>query len=267
MLVLASGSRSLRSSARIAGMKRFSLLFALALCVLVPAHADQVTVAVAANFIGPMQKIAAAFEQDTHHHASLVSGSTGVFYHQITQGAPFDVLLAADADTPARLEREGLTVPGSRFTYAIGKLVLWSREPGLVDADGEILKTGRFDRIAIANPALAPYGAAAIQTLTSLRLLQRTAPKFVQGENIAQTYQFVATGNAPLGFVALSEVYENGRIREGSGWIVPERLHAQIRQDAVLLRKGAGNEAAKALLKYLREPKALAIIRAAGYGS
>lgn len=248
-------------------MKRSSLLLALALCVLARAQAGQVTVAVAANFIGPMGKIAAAFEQDTHHHASLVSGSTGVFYHQITQGAPFDVLLAADADTPARLEHEGFAVAGSRFTYAIGKLVLWSRQPGVVDQQGEVLKSGRFDRIAIANPVLAPYGAAAIQTLTSLGLLARTAPKFVQGENIAQTYQFVATGNVPLGFVALSEVFANGRITEGSGWIVPERLHEQIRQDAVLLRKASGNAAAQALLQYLRGPKALAIIRAAGYGS
>jgi molybdate transport system substrate-binding protein len=246
-------------------MKRLFLLFALAWSLAAGAHAATVTVAVAANFIAPMQQIAAAFERDTSNHVELISGSTGSFYHQISAGAPFDLLLAADDTTPLKLEREGATVPGARFTYAVGRLVLWSREPGFVDERGEVLRGGRFERIAIANPALAPYGAAAQQALERLGLRAQLAPKFVQGENIAQTYQFVATGNAPLGFVALSEVFADGRIARGSGWIVPEHLHAPIRQDAVLLRHGAANNAAKALLAFLRAPKALAIIRSYGY--
>jgi molybdate transport system substrate-binding protein len=246
-------------------MKRLSFLFALACTLSGIAHAGRVTVAVAANFIAPMQRVATAFEQDTSHRVQLVSGSTGSFYHQISAGAPFDVLLAADDTTPPKLEREGAAVPGTRFTYAIGHLVLWSREPGFVDERGEVLRSGRFDRIAIANPALAPYGAAAVQTLARLGLTAQLAPKLVEGENIAQTYQFVATGNAPLGFVALSEVFANGRVAPGSGWIVPEHLHAPIRQDAVLLARARDNTAAQALLRYLRGAKARGIIRSYGY--
>jgi molybdate transport system substrate-binding protein len=245
-------------------LSRFLLLCALGLGGV--AHAGQVTVAVAANFIAPMQKIAAAFQQETADQVQLVSGSTGSFYHQISAGAPFDILLAADDTTPLKLEREGATVRGTRFTYAVGKLVLWSREPGFVDERGDVLRSGRFDRIAIANPALAPYGAAAVQTLAKLGLASQLAPKFVQGENIAQTYQFVSTGNAPLGFVALSEVFEAGRIARGSGWIVPESLHAPIRQDAVLLARARDNKAAHALLAYLRGANARAIMRSYGYG-
>ncbi len=246
-------------------LKRLALLFGgwLAACA---AAAGQVTVAVAANFMGPMQKVAAMFEQDTSHRAVLISGATGAFQHQISAGAPFDVFLSADAATPARLERDGLGVPGSRFTYATGKLVLWSRQPGYVDARAEVLRAGRFERIAIANPELAPYGAAAVQALGRLGLAGALAPKFVIGENIAQTYQFVATGNVPLGFVALSQVFTDGRIASGSGWIVPADLHAPIRQDAVLLKKGVGNAAAAALLEYLRGAKAVGVIRAHGYG-
>ena len=249
-----------------AAMKRLFLLAVLALSLAGPARAAELTVAVAANFIVPMQKIAAAFEQDTGHHAALVSGSTGSFYHQISHGAPFDVLLSADDTTPRKLEKEGFAVPGSRFTYAVGKLALWSPQPGFVDEQGEVLKSGRFDRIAIANPELAPYGAAAVQTLANLGLLAQLQPKFVQGENIAQTFQFVATRNAPLGFVALSEVFSGGRIAPGSGWIVPERLHAPIRQDAVLLIRARGNPAAQALMTYLRSAKAREISRSYGYG-
>ena len=248
-------------------MKRFLLPIVLILAVGLgaAAHAGQVTVAVAANFIVPMQEIAAAFRQETGDQVQLVSGSTGSFYHQVSAGAPFDILLAADDTTPLKLEREAATVPGTRFTYAIGKLVLWSREPGFVDDRGEVLRSGRFDRIAIANPALAPYGAAAVQTLTQLGLAAQLAPKFVQGENIAQTYQFVSTGNAPLGFVALSEVFANGRIARGSGWIVPESLHAPIRQDAVLLARARDNRTAQALLAFLRGAKARATMRSYGY--
>ena len=228
-------------------------------------QAAEVSVAVAANFTVPMQKIASLFEQDTGHKAVLAFGSTGRFYAQVRNGAPFQVLLAADDETPARLEREGAGVAGSRFTYAVGRLVLWSRQPGLVDARGEVLKSGRFDKLALADPKLAPYGAAAMETMAALGVLEAVRPRFVQGESIAQTYQFVASENAQLGFVALSQVFADGRITSGSGWVVPPELHAPIRQDAILLDKGRGNPAATALLQYLRSEKARAIIRSHGY--
>jgi molybdate transport system substrate-binding protein len=229
------------------------------------AQAAEVSVAVAANFTAPMQKIAAAFEQDTGHKAILAFGSTGKFYAQIKNGAPFQVLLSADDETPARLEREGLGVSGTRFTYAIGRLVLWSRQPGLVDDKGEVLRTGKFERIALADPKLAPYGAAAVEVLNGLGLMSSLAPKFVQGENIGQTYQFVATGNAELGFVALSQVFAEGKLTQGSAWMIPAGLHAPIRQDAVVLSPGKDNAAAAALMAYLRNDRARAIIRSFGY--
>lgn len=231
----------------------------------VAAQGAQVSVAVAANFTAPMQKIAAAFEQDTGHKAVPAFGATGKFYAQIKNGAPFQMLLAADDETPARIEKEGLAVPGSRFTYATGRLVLWSAQPGLVDAKGEVLGTGSFERIALADPKLAPYGAAAVETLARLNLLQRLQPRFVQGESIGQAYQFVATGNAPLGFVALSQVMVDGRIAQGSAWVVPATLHAPLRQDAIVLSTGKDNAAATALAAYLQGAKARAIIRGYGY--
>ena len=229
------------------------------------AHADEVQVAVAANFTAPMQKIAAEFEKDTGHKAQLAFGATGKFYAQIKNGAPFEILLAADDTTPEKLEKEGAAVAGSRFTYAIGRLVLWSSKPGFVDDKGEVLKSGDARHVSIANPKLAPYGQAAIEALTSLKLLDAVQPKFVQGENIAQTHQFVATGNAELGFVALSQVMKDGKIAEGSAWIVPADLHQPIRQDAVLLGNGKGKPAAEALLKYLGGDKAKAVIQSFGY--
>lgn len=228
-------------------------------------QAAEVSVAVAANFTAPMQKIAAAFAQDTGHKALLAFGSTGKFYTQIRNGAPFHLLLAADDETPARLDKEGLAVSGSRFTYAIGKLVLWSAQAGLVDDKGEVLRTGSFERIAVADPKLAPYGAAAVETLSRLGLLQTLQSRFVQGENIGQTYQFVATGNVALGFVALSQVMVDGRIARGSAWLVPAEMHTPIRQDAVILNSAKDNAAAAALASYLRSDKARAIIRAYGY--
>jgi molybdate transport system substrate-binding protein len=227
--------------------------------------ATEVSVAVAANFTAPMQKIARAFEQDTGHKALLAFGATGGFYAQIKNGAPFQVLLAADKETPARLEKEGFGVIGARFTYAIGKLVLWSQQAALVDDQGEVLRQGGFDKLAIANPKLAPYGAAAIETMTKLGLLAQLKPKFVEGANIAQTYQFVASENAALGFVALSQVFAEGRLTRGSAWIVPARFHEPIQQDAVLLKTGKDNAAATALMAYLQSDKARAIIRAYGY--
>jgi len=244
-------------------MKRLLLAAAALMVALSTTHAGEVSVAVAANFTAPMQRIAALFEADTGHRAVLAFGSTGKFYAQISNGAPFDVFLAADDRTPARLEQDGRA--SGRFTYAIGRLVLWSRQAGVVDDRGAILGRGTFERLALADPRLAPYGAAAIETLDRLGLLQTLRPKFVQGENIAQTYQFVATGNALLGFVALSQVHADGKLREGSDWIVPAELHSPIRQDAVLLERGKDNAAAVALLRYLRGDRARDVIRAYGY--
>ncbi len=224
-----------------------------------------VAVAVAANFAAPMQRIAVAFEKDTGHKAQLAVGSTGRFYAQVKNGAPFEVLLSADDQTPARLEREGLAVAGTRYTYAVGRLALWSRQPGVVDPQGEVLKSGAYTRLAVADPKLAPYGAAAIEVLQQRGLLQAVAPKLVQGENIAQAYQFVASGNAQLGFVAWSQVVVDGQLTQGSAWKVPATLHTPLRQDAVLLARGQGNPAATALLAYLRSDKARAIIASFGY--
>ena len=249
--------------------RKFARLFALPLLLagmtVGSASADEVQVAVAANFTAPMKLIAADFEKATGHKAALSFGATGQFYAQIKNGAPFDILLAADDETPAKLEKENLGVAGSRFTYAIGKLVLWSAKPGFVDDKGEVLRKGGFEHIALANPKLAPYGAAAVEVMTKLGLMRALEPKFVQGENIAQTYQFVSTGNAGLGFVALSQVYEGGKLKSGSGWIVPSAMHSPIRQDAVLLSRAKGNLAAEALLKYLKSDKARAVIKAYGY--
>lgn len=245
-------------------MKRLASMV-IAMAGAAAAHAGEVQVAVAANFAAPMQKIAAEFEKDTGHQARLAFGATGKFYAQVSNGAPFEVLLAADDETPARLEKEGQGVPGSRLTYAIGRLVLWSAQAGYVDARGEILKTGNFKHLAIANPKTAPYGAAALSAMKKLNLAEALQPKLVQGENIAQAYQFVSTGNAQLGFVALSQVYQDGKIASGSAWIVPATYHEPIRQDALVLAKGAANPAAKALLDYLKSDKAKGIIRAYGY--
>lgn len=243
-----------------------SLLIALSACMLaLPGHADTVSVAVAANFTAPMQKITAAFQQETGHRVTLAFGSTGRFYAQIKNGAPFEVLLAADDETPAKLEQEGLSIKGSRFTYAVGQLVLWSPQADMVDAQGQVLKTGRFNKIALADPKLAPYGLAALETMTRLGVLASLRPRWVLGENIAQTYQFVSTGNAQLGFVALSQVLTDGRIAQGSAWVIPEQLHTPIRQDALLLRQGQAKPAALALLHYLQSEKARHIIRASGY--
>ena len=229
------------------------------------AHAGEVTVAVAANFTAPMQKIAQAFEQDTGHKALLAFGSTGKFYAQIKNGAPFAVLLAADDETPERLEKEGLTVAGSRFTYATGRLALWSKTPNLVDDKGEVLRSNRFEKLAIADPKLAPYGAAAMEVIHKLGVQPKVTPKLVQGESIGQTYQFISTENAQLGFVALSQIFFDGRIAQGSAWVVPQSMHTSLKQDAVLLSHGKDNTAAHALLKYLQADKAKTIIRQYGY--
>lgn len=229
------------------------------------ARADEVQVAVAANFTAPARQIAAEFEKDSGHKVQMSFGATGRFCAQIRNGAPFEVLLAADDTTPARLEAEGAAVAGTRYTYAVGRLALWSVKPGFVDDMGAILTRGGFAHIALANPKLAPYGAAAVEALAALKLLDTLQTRFVQGENIAQTHQFVASGNVELGLVALSQVMRDGRIVSGSAWIVPARLHQAIRQEAVLLEKGRGKPAAVAWLEYLRGDKAKAMIKSIGY--
>jgi molybdate transport system substrate-binding protein len=230
------------------------------------AQADTVLVAVAANFTKPMTEIAAAFEKATGHSADLSFGSSGKFVSQLENGGPFEVFLSADDKNPIKLEQIGLAVTGSRFTYALGKLALWSATPGLVDEQGQILNKGGFKHIALADPKLAPYGAAAVEVMKNLGVFEKLQPLFVQGENIAQTHQFVSTGNAELGFVALSQVIDNGKIAAGSGWIIPSDRYKPIRQDAILLKNGAENPAAPALMTFLKSPEALAIIKKYGYG-
>ena len=241
------------------------VLLLLAAAVSLPAVADDVNVAVAANFTAPMKVIAVQFEKDTGHKVLASYGATGKFHAQIQNGAPFEILLAADDTTPARLDKENATAPNSRFTYAIGKLVLWSPQAGVVDAKGDVLKTGKFDHLSVANPKLAPYGLAAVETLQKLNLLTALTPKFVTGENIGQTYQFVASGAAPLGFVAMSQVYEDNKLKSGSAWVVPSTLYNPIRQDAVVLTKGANKPAVTAFIAYLKGDAAKAVIRAYGY--
>ncbi|MCB4361004.1 molybdate ABC transporter substrate-binding protein [Quatrionicoccus australiensis] len=245
-------------------MKR-TLPLIFALFALSTAQADEVQVAVAANFTGPMQVISALFERDTGHKTSLAFGATGKFYAQINNGAPFEVLLAADDETPAKLVKEGNAVAGTPFTYAIGTLVLWSADPKRVDNKGDILKKGGFKHLAIANPKAAPYGAAAMQTMSKLGVVDQLKPLFVQGENISQTHQFISTGAAELGFVAYSQVIKNGQIGSGSGWIVPGSFYDPIRQDAVILAKGKDKPAAVALMNYLKGDKAKAVIKSFGY--
>jgi molybdate transport system substrate-binding protein len=231
----------------------------------VHAMAAEITVAVAANFAEPMKQIAADFMRASGNVVKLSTGATGKFYAQIVNGAPFDVLLAADDDTPAKLIADQHALAGSAFTYASGKLVLWSSRPGFIDPDASALKRGNFTHLAVANAKLAPYGRAAMETLAALKL-DVPAAKIVTGENIAQTYQFVASGNAELGFVALSQVWKDGKLTSGSGWVVPAAMHAPIRQDAVLLEHGRDNAAAVALLAYLKSPPARAVIERYGYG-
>jgi molybdate transport system substrate-binding protein len=248
-------------------MKKMTWRLAMLLACLLPsaANAGEVTVAVAANFSGPMAKLAEGFSASTGHTLKLTSGATGKFYSQILAGAPFDVLLAADAETPRRLVSEGHAVAGTQFTYAVGQLVLWSAQPGMVDDQGAVLKTTRYRHLAIANPKLAPYGKAAQETLAAQGMGEVVAGRIVTAESIAQAYQFVVSGNAEIGFVALSQVKVPGQPVQGSYWLVPPSLHAEIRQDAVLLSRAKGNAAAQALLAYLRSAEAKALIQGYGY--
>jgi molybdate transport system substrate-binding protein len=241
-----------------------ALLGSIWLLVSAPAWAGTTTVAVAANFTEPAREIAAAFQRDTRHKAVLSFGASGVFYTQIANGAPFEVFLSADADRPAKAEQDGLAVPGTRFTYATGRLVLYSTKPGLVDGKGLVLKRVNFAKIAIADPTLAPYGEAVIDVMNRLKVTRSLSSRIVKGTSITQTYQFVATGAADLGFVALSQVIA---IPGGSRWVVPSGLHAPIAQQAMLLKTGENNPAAIAFLRYLKSAKARAIIRRFGYAA
>ena len=228
-------------------------------------HAETVNIAVAANFTEPAKALASILSKTTGHTANLSFGATGAFYSQIKNGAPFDILMAADDERPARLEKEGDTVPSSRFTYATGQLVLWSAKPGYVDDQGAVLKANRFNKIAVANPKNAPYGAAAVEAMDKLGLAATLQPKLVTGESIGQTYNFIATGNADLGFVALSQVLDAGKLKGGSMWLVPAQLHTPIVQDAVILKRGAGNPAAQAWMDLMKTPKTKEFIRTYGY--
>lgn len=225
------------------------------------ALAGQTNIAVAANFTEAAKEIAAAFKEKTGHEAVLSFGSTGQLYTQITQDAPFQILLSADAERPQKAVDDGLGVADSKFTYAVGKLVLWSKTADLVKGE-ETLKSGQFSKIAIANPTAAPYGAAAVEAMKKLNVYDTLQPKIVQGNNISQTHQFVETGNAELGFIALSQLAGK---EGGSRWMVPQTLYAPIKQDAVLLKKGAANEAATGFMTFLKGPEAAAIIKKYGY--
>ena len=272
-------------------MMRKMLLIAVCCSAVQGALAESINVAVAANFVSTFKLLKIQFEASSGHTLKISSGSSGRFYAQIKNGAPFHVFFSADQSTPQSLEAEGLVVAGSRLTYAVGALALWSANPALV-VDGvldgaQVLQAGDFNKLALANPRLAPYGVAALEVLTALGLLEATRSKWVQGENIAQTYQFVSTGNADLGFVALSQIRSQirsqisqasklsqiksklsqmgGEVVLGAAWLVPAELYQPIMQDAGLLRRGETSQAAHALLRYVRGAEARVIIEANGY--
>jgi molybdate transport system substrate-binding protein len=230
-----------------------------------PSLSGQAHIAVAANFFEPMKAVAAVLEKTTGHTLNITVGATGKLYAQIKNGAPFDVLLAADTKTPAQLEADGLAQAGSRFTYAIGKLVLWSADAAKVDAQGAVLKAGTFRKLAYASPKVAPYGAAAVQVIDQLGLTAALGPKLVQGESIGQTFGFVFTGNAEIGFVAMSQVLQGGKLKSGSMWVIPQNLYQPVQQDAVLLQRAANNPAAQALMVLLKSPNIKDLIRSYGY--
>ena len=229
------------------------------------ANAGEVNAAVAANFTAPVQQIVEQFQKESGNTVKLSFGSTGKFYTQIKEGAPFDVFLAADEKTPNLLVQEGLAVANTHFVYALGKLVLWSAKPGFVDDNGAVLSKGSYSKLSYADPKLAPYGFAAQETLQKLNLWDKVQSKLVTGESISQAHQFAATGNAELSFIALSQITKNGKVTEGSWWLVPENLYTPIKQGAVMLSSAKDKVAAQAFLTYLKSDKAVAIIRSYGY--
>lgn len=225
----------------------------------------EVRVAVAANFAGPMERIGKMFEAETGYQVVVVGGATGALATQVRNGAPFDLLLAADEETPRKLEEEGFGAKGQRYTYATGRLVLYSAQAGFVDGEGKVLAAGQFEHLAIANPRVAPYGIAARDVLQALGLADTLASRIVEGESIGQTFAFVRSGNAELGFVALSQVAPPDGRAPGSWWVVPAKLYHPIRQDLVLLRHGNSNPAAAALYSYLRTKAVRDLIQLYGY--
>jgi len=245
-------------------MKRFLLFLVFFSLAVTPALAEQALVAVAANFVPPFREVAIEFEKTTGHTVQVASGSSGNFYTQIKNGAPFDVFFSADNERPKLLEEEGLGVKGSRFTYAIGCLVLWSPDPNLVKGE-DTLRSENFKHLAIANPKTAPYGVAAMQAMQKLGVWESVQPRLVLGENLGQTIGFIESGNAELGFLALSQVLDPKMKGKGGRWDVPITLHEPIQQDVVLLAKGKDNPAAKALMEFMSGPQATAIIERYGY--
>ncbi|MES9963003.1 MAG: molybdate ABC transporter substrate-binding protein [Candidatus Sedimenticola sp. 20ELBAFRAG] len=239
------------------------IILCLPLLACEPAASDEIRVAVASNFTEVMKRLAARFEERTGHRVKLIFGSTGKHYAQIKNGAPFDLFFAADSKRPRLLEEEGAALPGSRFTYAIGKLVLWSPNPGLVDPEATVLRQGTFRHLAIANPKLAPYGKAAREVLLKYKLWDSLRGRSVRGENIGQTFQFVKSGNAELGFVAYAQVKRPGQPIEGSYWAVPQALYSPIAQQAIQLKE---SEVAKAFISFVKGDESLQIIQGFGYG-
>lgn len=239
-------------------------LFVSVITAVTPVFAEPVLVAVAANFVPPFREIASEFETATGHNIRVAAGSSGNFYSQIKNGAPFDMFFSADMERPKLLEEEGLGVKDSRFTYAIGRLVLWSPNPDLIKGE-ETLRSKNFKRLAFANPKTAPYGLAAMQTLQKLELWESLQPRIVMGENIGQTMGFIESGNADLGFVALSQALDPKIKGQGSRWDIPANLHEPIKQDVILLTKGKDNPAAKALIEFIAGPQAKTIIARYGY--
>jgi molybdate transport system substrate-binding protein len=245
-------------------MKKSLLSMVLVILVVTPALAEQVLVAVAANFVPPFREVATEFEKMTGHNVQIAAGSSGNFYAQIKNGAPFDVFFSADNERPKLLEDEGLGVKGSRFTYAIGRLVLWSPDPDLVKGE-DTLRSQKFKHLAVANPKTAPYGVAAMRAMQKLGVWESVQPRIVLGENIGQTMGFIESGNAELGFLALSQVMDPKIKGKGGRWDVPNDFHDPIQQDVILLAKGKENPAAKALMEFVGRSQATAIIERYGY--
>lgn len=228
------------------------------------AIADEIHIAVASNFTHAIKVLGRRFEANSGHKVTFSFGSTGKHYAQIKHGAPFHALFSADVKRPQLLDKEGIALPGSRFTYAIGKIVLWSPKKGVVDADGQVLEQGTFRHLAIASPKLAPYGRAARQVLLERGIWDTLQGRMVRGENIGQTFQFVKSGNAELGFIALSQIKHPSRMIEGSLWEVPQSLYSPIEQQAVLLRE---SDAARAFLTFVKSDESLEIMRGFGYAT
>lgn len=238
----------------------------LNLLVVLSVYAEDVMLAVASNFSPVMQSLIPEFKSNhARVNVILISGSSGKLFAQIVHGAPYDIFLSADSEKPSRLVSEGLALASSQFTYAFGQLVLWSRDPLLVNSDAGALLSGKFDKLAIANSKLAPYGLAAEQVLLRLGMLESTRKNWVQGENIAQTFQFVQSGNASLGFVARSQVFHNGQLSHGSVWIIPDDYYQPIRQDGVILTRSMHKESARLLMDFLKQDNVRAKIASFGY--